>query len=219
MVARPRPVLCASVLCALALGFTAANASGAPNFTAATEGDWFDGASSDGGLAPTATDSPAIDNGGTAVASSGSPLYPGAVFGYADTPAIATTGSLSVVKDLRLLDDGASKDTRLAVGSSTGAFRSQGRLDVGGDVLGFRVVDVGVASTAWYGDGEAIADGELDITGKLGEALLFGPGTGTPAVLSVGVTRATLPGAGLASARGSATIGEIEARSVEVGVA
>jgi len=45
-------------------------------FVATPEGDWFDGASWSTNAPPTTSDAAVIDNGGTAVASSASPLYP-----------------------------------------------------------------------------------------------------------------------------------------------
>jgi hypothetical protein len=57
--------------------WAATAASALPIFTATPTGDWFDGASWSGGIAPTAADAPVIDNGAIATASSASPSYPG----------------------------------------------------------------------------------------------------------------------------------------------
>jgi hypothetical protein len=125
------------------------------------------------------------------------------------------TGSLSVVGDLRFVHNALFKNTELNVGRAIGTTRADGRADIGGDVIGFELVDVGVAEL-FGGDGQAIAVGELHVAGKLdGLGMVRGV---VESVLSVGVTRHVPFYTGLTSAEGRATIGEIEARIVEVGV-
>jgi hypothetical protein len=140
-------------------------------------------------------------------------------FGFTTTPATPAQGVLSVDGDLSLVYDTGLKGSLIRVGWGAGAARSDGRVDVSGDVLGFRLVEVGVARAGFPGDGETIVRGELHVGGKLDEIASFGrPTAEFPALLSVGVNEGSLGAPGSGSAEGYATIGEIESRSAEVGI-
>jgi hypothetical protein len=165
-------------------------------------------------IVPSDPDSTGAVAGSVSVGTSG-------IIGSPDTPTLPTLGSLSVAGNLALDSGESFKSTLLSVGSGVGAARSDGRVDVHGDVLGFRLVEVGVATAGFPEDGETISTGELHVDGKLDEVASYGrPTPGFPALLSVGVTRVSFGGSpGRTRAEGYATIGEIEPRSVEVGVA
>jgi hypothetical protein len=353
-----RPLLCALVVC----GVTAASA--APIFTASPEGDWFDGVSWSTGVAPTASDAAVIDNGGTAVASSASPLYPGAgtavlatslavgsrtdaampvdsngaveltdvdlaltddlavgavvlddaaeastvsgslsamggtatlgnvsadevrvgaittgprligggdestratgrlaitgdleanrilYVGTALQPGSAsgqaevsgnvrvlsddpdypnsfarvqigtvylsgasappTSGSLTVGGDLEAIVDPVRERSSLSVGEASVLGAAEGRLDVGGNLLGFNSIAIGAASSD---NPETFAVGELHVAGRVES--IDAPASGNRKTLWVGVTTLGYHGPGV---RGHATIGQIDERSAEIGV-
>jgi len=120
-----------------------------------------------------------------------------------------TTGSLTVGGDLEAIVDERGAGTSLSVGSASGDSAAEGRVDVGGDLLGFNTVVVGTTFSNTPG---ATATGELHVAGRMDS--IDNPVIGIYKTLSVGVSTSSSE----APTRGYATIGEIDGRNVEVGV-
>ena len=151
--------------------FAPAAASAAPFFDVAA-GDWFAGASWSGGAIPTATDSPVIDNGGTATAADASLRNQSLAIGSrldAARPADAsgrlelTRADLQLSGDLSVAVVGVPDEPSFVTGSLAGAANAPGPTP--GSVIAGGAVRVGALESAAAPGSSAF--GNLELGGSL----------------------------------------------------